>query len=295
MIPDTVLKIAAFTSDTTDADGGNPAGVVFADSWPSEAEMLAVARAVGYSETAFAVPDLPGPDLPRSGTAGSWRVRYFAPRQEVPFCGHATIALGAALGARMGAGVYDLTLNAGRITVEAIPDGDGDGWAAALTSPPTWTRLPPADYVARVLAEFGLGEGDLDPHLPVRLIHAGANHLVVALKDRRRLSQLGYAFARGAALQAEQSLATFLFVTAESRTRFHARNPFAIGGVYEDPATGAAAAALAGYLRDIRWLEEGAIEVVQGEDMGRPSLIHASFGPEPGSPIRISGLTAPIR
>lgn len=295
MIPDTVLKIAAFTSDTTDADGGNPAGVVFADSWPSEAEMLAVARAVGYSETAFAVPDLPGPDLSRSGTAGSWRVRYFAPRQEVPFCGHATIALGAALGARMGAGVYDLTLNAGRITVEAIPDGDGDGWAAALTSPPTWTRLPPADYVARVLAEFGLGEGDLDPHLPVRLIHAGANHLVVALKDRRRLSQLGYAFARGAALQAEQSLATFLFVTAESRTRFHARNPFAIGGVYEDPATGAAAAALAGYLRDIRWLEEGTIEVVQGEDMGRPSLIHASFGPEPGSPIRISGLTAPIR
>lgn len=293
MIPDTVLKIAAFTSDTTDADGGNPAGVVFADSWPSEAEMLAVARAVGYSETAFAVPDLPGPDLPRSGTAGSWRVRYFAPRQEVPFCGHATIALGAALGARTGAGVYDLTLNAGRITVEAIPDGDG--WAAALTSPPTWTRLPPADYVARVLAEFGLGEGDLDPHLPVRLIHAGANHLVVALKDRRRLSQLGYAFARGAALQAEQSLATFLFVTAESRTRFHTRNPFAIGGVYEDPATGAAAAALAGYLRDIRWLEEGAIEVVQGEDMGRPSLIHASFGPEPGSPIRISGLTAPIR
>lgn len=284
--PETVLKIAAFTPDTADADGGNPAGVVFADSWPTEAEMLAVAKAVGYSETAFAVPD-------QGGAAGGWRVRYFAPRQEVPFCGHATIALGAALGARVGAGVYDLTLNAGRITVEAIPEGDG--WAAALTSPPTWTRLPPADYVRRVLEEFGLTDADLDPHLPVRLIHAGANHLVVALKDRRRLSQLGYAFARGAALQAEQSLATFIFVTAESRTRFHARNPFAIGGVYEDPATGAAAAALAGYLRDIRWLEEGAIQVVQGEDMGRPSLIHASFGPEPGSPIRISGLTAPIR
>ena len=97
MTPDTVLKIAAFTRTTTDADGGNPAGVVFADSWPSEAAMLAVAKAVGYSETAFAVPDQSG---------GGWRVRYFAPRQEVPFCGHATIALGAALAVKR----FSLTL-----------------------------------------------------------------------------------------------------------------------------------------------------------------------------------------
>ena len=78
-----VLKLAAFSHN---GRGGNPAGVVFSDEMPSEAEMLKVAKEVGYSETAFLVKQADG-----------WRVRYFAPAMEVPFCGHATIALGAAL------------------------------------------------------------------------------------------------------------------------------------------------------------------------------------------------------
>ena len=49
-------------------------------------KLQAIAADVGFSETAFAT---------REGNA--WRVRYFSPRCEVPFCGHATIALGAAL------------------------------------------------------------------------------------------------------------------------------------------------------------------------------------------------------
>ena len=257
-----IMKISAFTPDAAQgAAGGNPAGVVFVDSMPDEARMLSVASGLGYSETAFLLPLDDG-----------WRVRYFAPRQEVPFCGHATIALGAALGRRFGAGIYPLALNHARITVEAMAAGD-TGWAAALQSPPTRTRLLPDGYIRAVL---------------------DANHMVVALASRRRLSQLGYHFARGAALQAEQSLATFSFIHAETDTRFHARNFFAIGGAYEDPATGAAAAALAGYLREIHWLEAGTIEIIQGEDMGRPSLIRAAFDVEPGGSVRVSGLTAPI-
>ena len=69
--------------------------------------MLRIAAAVGYSETAFAAP------IP-----GGWRVRYFAPESEVPFCGHATIALGAALALRHGDGTFALKLNAADITVE---------------------------------------------------------------------------------------------------------------------------------------------------------------------------------
>ncbi|MEN2980777.1 PhzF family phenazine biosynthesis protein [Tistrella bauzanensis] len=278
-----IMKISAFTPDAAQgAAGGNPAGVVFVDSMPDEARMLSVASGLGYSETAFLLPLDDG-----------WRVRYFAPRQEVPFCGHATIALGAALGRRFGAGIYPLALNHARITVEAMAAGD-TGWAAALQSPPTRTRLLPDGYIRAVLDEFGLTAADLDHRLPVRLIHGGANHMVVALASRRRLSQLGYHFARGAALQAEQSLVTFSFIHAETDTRFHARNFFAIGGAYEDPATGAAAAALAGYLREIHWLEAGTIEITQGEDMGRPSLIRASFDAEPGGSVRVAGLTAPI-
>lgn len=72
-----VLKIAAFSDGNS---GGNPAGVVIADNLPNDQEMQRIAAKVGFSETAFAMP---------SGT--SWRVRYFSPESEVPFCGHATI------------------------------------------------------------------------------------------------------------------------------------------------------------------------------------------------------------
>lgn len=76
---------------------------------------------------------------------------------------------------------------------------------------------------------------------------------------------------------------------AETLRLFHARNTFAVGGVYEDPATGAAAAAFAGYLRDLGWPHGGAIDIVQGEDMGMRSCLRAEIGPQPGSSIRVSG------
>ena len=60
----------------------------------------------------------------------------------------------------------------------------------------------------------------------------------------------------------------------ESPTVFHLRNPFPPGGVVEDPATGAAAAAFGGYLREGRHVPTPiTITVLQGADMGRPSMI----------------------
>jgi predicted PhzF superfamily epimerase YddE/YHI9 len=76
---------------------------------------------------------------------------------------------------------------------------------------------------------------------------------------------------------------------AKAAQRFHTRNPFASGGVYEDAATGAATAAFAGYLRDIAWPHGGVIDVVQGEDMGMRSKLRAEIPATPGSSIRVSG------
>jgi predicted PhzF superfamily epimerase YddE/YHI9 len=59
--------------------------------------------------------------------------------------------------------------------------------------------------------------------------------------------------------------------------------------VYEDPATGAAAAALAGYLRDLDWPHGGSIAIEQGVDMGAPCHLQASIPDQPGAPIRVSG------
>ena len=86
-----------------------------------------------------------------------------------------------------------------------------------------------------------------------------------------------------------EGLVTILLAYAETPRLFHTRNPFASGGVYEDPATGASTAAFAGYLRDIGWPHGGAVDIVQGEDMGMRSRLHADISQEPGSSIRVSG------
>ena len=98
-----------------------------------------------------------------------------------------------------------------------------------------------------------------------------------------------YHLDAGRRLMLAAGLVTVSLVHAETASLFHARNPFAAGGVYEDPATGAAAAALAGYLRDLGWPHGGAIDIIQGEDMGVPSRLRAEITSETGASIRVSG------
>ncbi|TGY88940.1 PhzF family phenazine biosynthesis protein [Marinicauda algicola] len=272
-----VQRLAAFSSG---ARGGNPAGVVLAGALPEDATMQAIAAEVGFSETVFAAPR--GPAI-----GDGLRVRYFSPEAEIPFCGHATIALGAALAKTHGSHVFALKLNAAEITVEGRADG-GDLFAA-LQSPPTSSRPAGADLAAGALALFGLTQGDLDPRLPPALVEAGATHLLLALKTREALAAMDYDLAAGKALMRAAGLVTLALVHAETGRLFHARNAFASSGVFEDPATGAAAAALAGYLRDLAWPQGGTIEIRQGEDMGTPCLITAEIRPERGGPVRVSG------
>lgn len=268
-----ILKIAAFS----DGDGGgNPAGVLIAEAHPSEDEMRRIAADVGFSETAFAAP-----------IATGWRVRYFSPESEVPFCGHATIALGAALALQQGDGVFPLSLNGAEITVEGRRE---DGViSAALQSPPTHSAVADPQLVADVLDLFGYSEADLDPKLPPAHAHGGADHLVLGLNTRAALAAMDYDLAAGRDLMNREGLVTICLVYAETPQLFHTRNPFASGGVYEDPATGAATAALAGYLRDLGWPHGGIIDIIQGEDMGMRSRLRAEILPTPGSSIRVSG------
>lgn len=276
----TVQRIAAFADKN---QGGNPAGVVLADHFPDEADMRRIAAEVGYSETAFAVPD---------GAPGHWRVRYFSPESEVPFCGHATIALGAALAQHSGDGRFMLQLNDAAITVEAA--AGGQGYRAALQSPPTRSKPADAALVDRALALFGYRPDQLDPSLPPADIHAGADHLLLALKHRGDLAAMRYDLDAGRALMREHGLVTIMLVCRRGDADFDVRNAFASGGVLEDPATGAAAAAFSGYLRDLHWPHGNRITIIQGEDMGARSLIETEFSDEPGASIRVSGATRAI-
>jgi len=270
-----ILKLAAFSHNGL---GGNPAGVAICYEMPSDEEMLKVAKDVGYSETAFLVKQADG-----------WRVRYFAPEMEVPFCGHATIALGAALGERFGEGEYRLELNDSNITVRA--EQKEDGYVATLKSPATHSEDAPKEYVDKILAAFNLTANDLNADFPVRFANAGAKHLILVLKERKTLANMQYPFEEVKALMAEQGLVTISLLWNESDEVFHSRNPFASGGVYEDPATGAAAAALAGYLRDISWKGKSEFTILQGEDMGMPSRLSVKYGPQVGESVSVSGET----
>lgn len=260
-MPPEVLRYAAFTDDPR---GGNPAGVVLDAAGMTDAEMLAVAAEVGYSETAF-VTGRDGEQLD---------VRYFSPLAEVPFCGHATVATGVALAECGGVtGQVVFRTRAGDVRVVGGRDADG-GATATLTSVPPRSAPVPATDLDEALAALGWTADELDPALPPRIAYAGAHHLVLAAATRERLAALDYDFDRLGALMAARDWITLQLVWRADATTFHARDPFPPGGVVEDPATGAAAAALGGYLRELGAVRPPVgITVLQGEDMGRPGRL----------------------
>jgi len=275
-----LLRLAAFT---TDPSGGNPAGVWLGDAFPPDDEMQAIAAAVGYSETAFLVPDpAAGHDLMAR------RVRYFSQVAEVAFCGHATIAAGVALAPRTGPGRYRLTTNEGEVPLDVQRAEDG-GHVATLTSVD-----PRVDTASPMLLSEALGALDwtervLDPALPPEVAYAGVSHLILAVSSYAALAGMRYDFERMRAAMLAAGMTTIQIVWREARDRYRARDPFPVGGVVEDPATGAAAAALGAYLRAHDELPpDGRLTVLQGVEMGRPSRLQVEV-PGPTGGIRVSG------
>jgi PhzF family phenazine biosynthesis protein len=272
-----VLRYAAFT---VDGGGGNPAGVVLDARGLDGMDMQAIAADVGYSETAFLVAR---PDEPNA-----YDVRYFSPKREVPFCGHATIASAVALAELSPAAELIFHTPAGSVSVGTSRTDSGE-LVAELTSVAPRVSEPEPDLVAGVLRALHWLPEDLDPGYRVRLANAGSEHLILVAKTRKRLADLDYDFDALAKLMRDHGLITVQLVWPESSKRYHSRNPFAGSGVVEDPATGASAAAFGGYLRELGLIGETAsFTIIQGVDMGRPSEINVSVvGGEPG--VRVSG------
>ncbi|MFI6513890.1 PhzF family phenazine biosynthesis protein [Streptosporangium sp. NPDC050855] len=271
------VEILRYTAFTHDPEGGNPAGIVLEAAALSDAEMLAVAAEVGYSETAFVTA--------RDDERRAFQVRYFAPTAEVAFCGHATIATAVALAERLGTGRLLFDTGAGEIAVDTeIVD---DALRATLTSVPTRSAPVAEEALEETLAALGWSRDELDPAFPPHVAFGGVQHLVLAAASRERLSDLDYDYERLKAVMIREDWTTVDLFWKESDERFHARNPFPVGGVVEDPATGAAAAAFGGYLRV---LGTGSAEftVVQGVDMGRPSTLKVSIA-DPDGRSRVSG------
>ncbi len=271
-----VHRLAAFSADP---GGGNPAGVVPDARGLSDREMLQIAADVGYSETAFLV----------DAGNGSYDVRYFSPLAEVPFCGHATIASGVLLGA----GEWLFATRSGDVAVDVSRQDDGLV-TATLTSVSPHVDDMADDDLAELLAALGWAAGDPDPRMPPRVAYAGAYHPILAVRERDRLSRLDYDVDRLRTLMLERDWTTIDLVWRETDRVFHARNPFPVGGVYEDPATGAAAAAFGAYLRELGLVQPPVtVTIHQGGEMGRPSTLLVELRAD-DERVRVSGTAVHI-
>jgi PhzF family phenazine biosynthesis protein len=277
-------EVLRYTAFTTDPAGGNPAGIVLDAEGLDEAGMLDIAAQVGYSETAFLTAPPAGSGVP----GRAFTVRYFSPKDEVPFCGHATIATAIALAERIGPGELVFTTRSGVVPVEVTADERGSLRATLISVEPAIAPVA-ADVLAEALAALDWPAADLDPALPPRVAYAGAHHLVLAAGTRSRLADLDYDFDRLATLMRAQDWTTVQLVWRESPRTFYVRDPFPVGGVVEDPATGAAAAAFGAYLRELGAVEPTAVLTLhQGDDLGRPAILEVELRQDDPR-VRVSG------
>ena len=177
-----------------------------------------------------------------------------------------------ALADRGAPGALELTTNDGTVSVSVAIGPDGP--VATLTSVATWVKAAPSELLTSSLGLLGWDPDELDGALPPAIAFAGARHLVIAVRKLATLARLTYPFEAMGALMREHDLTTLQLVWREGPALFRARDPFPVGGVVEDPATGAAAAALGAYLRDRGEITPPAMfEIIQGVEMGRPSRI----------------------
>ncbi|MDN3359115.1 PhzF family phenazine biosynthesis isomerase [Actinomadura sp. DC4] len=278
--PSSVLRYTAFD---VDGAGGNPAGVVLDARGLDATRMQEIAAEVGFSETAFLT----------GGEGRRLRIRYFSPLAEVAFCGHATIATAVALAEREGTGELRLATSAGEVRVGTRTES-GRILATLTSVAPAVREVEEADLGAALTA-LRWDAAELDPKLPPRVASAGNDHLVLAASSRTRLAHLDYDLAALGGLMARRGWTTVHLVWREAETVFHARDPFPPGGVVEDPATGAAAAAFGAYLRSLGLvLPPARVTIHQGRDMGRPSLLLVDVPAGDDSGIGVSGTAAPL-
>jgi trans-2,3-dihydro-3-hydroxyanthranilate isomerase len=270
---------------TDRAFGGNQLAVLPDAGGLDTTRMQTIALEFGFSETTFVLPpSRPGHDC---------RVRIFTPRAEMPFAGHPTIGTAIAL-ARLGriarqgeTGRVVMEQLAGTVPVDlhfagAAPVG------AELTAPAA-PALAPAPSAADCARLVGLDAGDV---VACRVASAGVPFLIVEIASLGALARSRPPAAGEAALLREAQSNGVLVVTRDTGDAEHdlrARMFAPCHGIAEDPATGSAAAALAGLLGSAEGLPDGwhVWRIGQGYEMGRPSRLIARARREVGRVVEI--------
>jgi trans-2,3-dihydro-3-hydroxyanthranilate isomerase len=241
---------------TDEALAGNQLAV-FTDARDLDAPtMQRLARETNLSETVFCLrPSVPDADV---------RIRIFTPTRELPFAGHPTLGSAFVLAGPLSKMVIRLETGAGIVPVELERDGARIVFGRMEQPVPTWE--PVADP-APIFAALGVaGSG-----LPVERYDLGPGHVYIELGSPQEVASLEPDIA--ALARATQDGANcFARDGARWKTRMFAPNH----GVHEDPATGSAAGPLAIHLARHGRIGFGErIEISQGVEIGRPSVLYA--------------------
>jgi PhzF family phenazine biosynthesis protein len=259
-----VFQVDAFTRQPF---MGNPAGVVLDADALSDAEMQLVARELNNGDTAFLLrPDADDHDV---------RVRFFTPRTEAGFVGHATVAAHAVLAAIGHAPAPRQKQRTGLVTVGT--QRNADEIRIAITQPAPLLRSAPADdALTEVLAALGLPRSDLDARLPPIIAGEASTRLLLGVRAGAVLAQLNPDLPRLAALSKRVGAPGYFVYTlqpavADCDTESRMFCPAL--GINEDPVSGNAHGMLGAWLWSRAMLPLAGFTGAQGHHMGRPGCV----------------------
>ncbi|MGE6855910.1 PhzF family phenazine biosynthesis protein [Bacillus sp. FSL K6-2841] len=281
-----VYHVDAFT---TEKFGGNAAGVVLDGDLLMEDEMQSIAKELNLPESVFL--------LPAHDKEADYRVKYFTPTEEVNFCGHATVGLTWLLATELGlakekTGVV-LETKIGKVPV-VWHEENGKVIDVEMTQVTPETR----DFIIDLeeLSDMlGISSDRIDPSYPIKLANTGNWHLLVPMKHQQDIDQAAPNLAALGKMNKEQNITTthlYSFHTTKEVDLY--TRDFAPGiGIPEDPVTGAANGALAGYLYlegIISQQETTLLHIAQGDAIGRPGILLITVIPDESKPvIKVAG------
>jgi PhzF family phenazine biosynthesis protein len=251
---------------------GNPAGVVLNADGLDDIQMLAIARELNNADTAFI--------LSADGTDHDLRARFFTPRTEAGFVGHATVAAHYVLSRRRGATErLRQKSKAGIVDIEIRGSGDGRQVAIRQKSPPLGRVLNDRERLA-VLDALALATDDLDDRCPLRIVGAGSSRLMVGVQGPEQLKQLKPDPARLNTLSAQLGAAGyFVFTLAPQKEGYltESRMFCPALGIAEDPVSGNAHGLLGVYLASLGLLAQTGERTTfcgsQGHYLQRPGRV----------------------
>lgn len=249
-----VYVAAAFSKDDK---GGNKAGVVLGRSELTSVQKVAIAKEMGYSETAFVL----------DSDKADFKLQYFTPTEEIPLCGHATIAAFSTLKLLNMLDKPDCTMEteAGILNIH-IKD---DGLILMEQNRPTYLEVLDSDiFTGCIERNF------IDHRFPIQIVSTGLNDVMLPVDSAEHLEQLSPDFemiANMSKAKAVVGVHAFTMIK-ESDVTAICRNFAPLYGIDEESATGTASCALACYLFKYHKQQPQYI-FEQGHNMGEISRI----------------------